>query len=267
MAERKKKPVVPSPQVGSPPPEETETFLPKFFPPPAENLPGDLNGYVKMALEMGAVDARIVNARDIPQDIRSYYALCIFPRCRWLNTSAMCPMIRERVSLEEAVETIRSYQYAVAYKVLPPDREVVAEAASKIGPVNLDMHWTMGGGRAPDKDKLLADIVRLRIIAEMLRKIEQRAFYDGYQLSISIGVGPCLVTWCSENKTCRGMEKGGFCPFVNSRPNGNVAFYIDYNALGRKLGWGEMQVGGNCALLAETSKTEGFYNIGLTFVG
>jgi len=59
----------------------------KLYPPPAENLAGDLDKYARLALDMDASEAEIVRAEDIPLDIRAYYAQCVFPCCRWTNTS------------------------------------------------------------------------------------------------------------------------------------------------------------------------------------
>lgn len=267
MAEvKKKKPVVPSTQLGTPPAEKIEKFTPKLYPAPAESLRGDLDKYVQMALDMGAVDAKIIRTDNIVQDVRAHYMFCHFPRCRWLNSSDMCPTERGLVDFNEALEVIQNYDYAVVYKVLPPSKEVVTEAKEKIGSLSLDMYWTMGGGPPADEDLLLADVVRLRIIAEISRRIEQETYYDGYLLAMSLGVGSCLVTWCSDTRRCRALGKGGFCPIVNARPTGNAEFYVDYHALGRKLGWGELQPRGNCALISEGADAENFYNIGVTLV-
>ncbi len=266
MAVKKGKPVVPRTRLGAPPKEDIESFTPKLYPAPPELLSDNLEKYRQLAIDMGAEDAKIISAKDIPQDIRAHYMFCHFPRCRWLNSSIMCPTNRGQAPWEDAVEAVTNYGYAIAFKVLPPDKDVVAEAAETVGKIDLDMYWTMGGGEPPNKELLLTDIVRQRIIAEILRRIEQESYYDGYLLAMSLGVGSCLPLWCSDTKTCRALEKGGFCPIVNARPTGNAEFYIDYHTLGRKLGWGEMQPRGNRAMQVEIPEFEGFYNIGLALI-
>lgn len=263
-AEKSKKGVdILNPRIGPPPLDEVTRFEPVRFPVPREKYAELLQSYLDLALDMGVEDAKIVHGKDIPQDIRALY-LCNFPRCRWLNTNLLCPDLR-KIPWEEAREIVDSYEYAIVYKVLPPSDKVVAEA--DIGPVKLGTHYIMGGGEAPDEALLKREVIRLRILGEMSRRLQQAAYYSGYLLAMPISAGPCIATWCSDSGKCVGTDAGGFCKYpIITSPVGQAAFYLDFNGLGRMLGWGEMQPGGNCAFMMDVPDFKGYYNIGINFV-
>ncbi len=245
-------------RVGPPPLEETPRFKPVVIPVAKENVFRDLEKYVKVVRDMGAIDVQVVRGKDIPQDVRVYY-MCAFPTCRWLNTNSNCPTVR-RFPWEEVTELVKGYDHAIVYKVVPPRQNVVSD----VGPIKLDMYYTMGGGAAPDEKVLVHNIVRLRKLAEIERKLEQLTYYDGYYSAITVSSGPCLVSCCADTGRCTALEKGGFCKFANTKPTGNT-LYIDYHALGRMLDWGEMQPTGNCAF-PEDHEGWDYYNIGLTLI-
>ncbi|MBI4286052.1 MAG: hypothetical protein HY670_09195 [Chloroflexi bacterium] len=241
--------------------EETPRFEPATWPVPRHELSKNLAKYVGLALDMGAVDAKIVNTKDIPQDLRAYYVGCVIPSCRWLNSNANCPTVRT-FSFEHMKKFISEYDLAVAYKVLPPKIEEVPD----VGPIQLDMYYTMGGAPAPDKAMLARNIIRLRILLEMARRIRAEAYYDGYLMAAPLTSGPCLVAKCADIRRCPAIEKGGHCRFVDVQPNASGCAYVNFYALGKKLGWGELQVGGNCAFPEDTPDPASYYNIGLVLI-
>ncbi len=264
--EEEKKIEIPYARVGPPPKEQLERFPGIMVPVSTEKLGEELEKYRQLALDLGAGDAKIVLATDIPQALRIYYAFCLHPRCQWVNTNLMCPQKREKVKWEDAEEFMRSYHYAVVCKILPPSEKVVVDNRSKVGPIKLDTFYTMGGGQAPDEETMVRNVIRLRMIAEIGRKVEQAAYYDGHFFAMAMGVGPCVVTWCSERGSCPGLEPGGFCLHVNSRASANAEFYIDYHLIGRKLGWGELQPGGNCTFPEAVPDFPSYYNILITMI-
>jgi hypothetical protein len=254
-----------SPRVGPPEIGDTPRFRPTIWPVPAEKFHTNLQKYVDLALSLGASDARAIATKEIPMDRRSYYVLCLFPNCRWLNTNANCPMstMISSYPFEELKEWVtESFSYAIVFKVVPPKMDT----AHDVGPINLNMYYTMGGGDPPDKTMLARNIIRTRILAEMLRRLRQAAFYDGYMMAAPISAAPCIVSHCSDTGKCPALEKGGLCRFVETTPMGSGAVYIDYHTLGRKLGWGELQVSGNCAFPENVPDPTAYYNIGLLLV-
>ena len=246
-------------RVGPPTEEETPRFKPTLWPTPQEDLQKLLEKYRKLALDIGAADASIVATKDIPQDRRALYVTCLYPSCRWLNTNIHCPMVT-KFPYEEMKEFVSDYEYAIAFKVLPP----VMNNIPDVGPINLDMYYTLGGGPPPDKAMLARNIIRLRILSEMERRIRAVAYYDGYMMAAPMGSGPCLVAKCADRRICPALKQS-LCPFVDVQPNGQVA-YIDYHSLGRKLGWGELQTGGNCAFPEDVPIPDTYFNIGLVLI-
>lgn len=247
-------------RVGPPRVEDMPRFPPSAWPAAEADFQKNLEKYRKLALDLGAVDARVVSTKDIPLDLRALYVGCISPMCRWLNTNANCPTVR-MFSFDDMERFVADYNYAVVFKVLPPEMDAVPD----VGDIDLDMYYTMGGQEPPDKAVLARNIIRLRILGEMTRRIRAAAYYDGYILTAPIGGGPCLVEKCADIRKCPALEKGGYCRFVDTQPAGQVV-HIDYHTLGRNLGWGELQVGGNCAFLEDVPNPTGYYNIGLVLI-
>ncbi len=245
------------------PPWEGDTvrFRPTLWPAPPENLQNNLQKYRKLALDNGAEDAKIVPTREIPQDIRALYVTCFYPSCRWLNTNFHCPMVRT-FPIEEMTELVSDYQYAIVFKLLPPVFDSVPDA----GKINLDMYYTMGGGEPPDKTMLARNIVRLRILSEMERRLRAAAYYDGHLMAAPVGSGPCLLTKCADVGKCSALKPGGYCRTMGVQPAGPGCAYIDYFELGKRLGWGQLQVGGNCAFPEDSPNSDGYYNIGLVLI-
>ena len=113
---------------------------------------------------------------------------------------------------------------------------------------------------------LARNIIRLRILLEMERRIRQVAYYDGYLMAAPMNAGPCLVARCADIGRCPAIEKGGHCRFVDVQPNGSGCTYINYYSLGEKMGWGQLQVGGNCAFPEDIPDHEEYYNLGLVLI-
>ena len=249
------------PRITPPHEDDIPRFRPKTWPVAPEELPGHLEKYRKLALDLGAVDAKLIPTSDIPQDLRALYIGCLFPICRWLNTNHQCPLAR-RYPLEEMKEFFADYQYAVVLKVLPP----AIEGVPAVGEIKLDSYYTMSGQKPPDKSMLVRNIIRLRMLNEMERRVRAAAFYDGHMMAAPVGSGPCLVTKCADIGTCPALKPAGGCRSVEVQPVGSGCAYVDYFTLARRLGWGELQIGGNCAFPEDVPEPDEYYNIGLVLI-
>lgn len=62
------------------------------------------------------------------------------------------------------------------------------------------------------------------------------------------------------------MKTDNFCRFVDVSPVGSGVAYVDYHTLARSLGWGELQVGGNCAFPEDIPEPDRYYNIGVILI-
>ena len=248
-------------RVGPPREEVTSRYKPALWAVPAEELEKNLEKYRQLAINLGAEDAKAISTKNIPQDLRSYYVGCLNPSCRWLNSNDHCPMVRT-FPFEDMKEFIADYDYAIAFKFRPP----VFDGIPDVGPINLNKFYTAGGGEPPDHVMLARNIIRLRILSEMIRRIHAVAYYDGYMMAAPISTGPCIVGRCADLGKCSALEKLGNCRFLDCEPVGSGVVYIDYHTLGRRLGWGELQVGGNCAFPEDVPNPDGYYNIGLVLI-
>lgn len=215
----------------------------------------------KVVFNLGAVDAKVLKSQDIPQDIRSLHINCTYPRCRWLNTNFHCPM-NNKHPFEDMNAMISEYRYVLAYKVLPPEFNGVPDAG-KIAP----FHCYSAGGEKQHSDALMArNIIRLRILTEMGRRLRQVAFYNGALVTMSLGNGPCIVSKCADKGRCVALEPQVPCPHHDIFPCGPVT-YIDYHKLARNLGWGPLQLGGNCKYFPEeVSNPKEYFNMGILLI-
>lgn len=239
--------------------------LPKFpvglWPPTDAQLKEITENLVKLAFDLGAADAKIISTKDIPQDIRSLYVSCLYPRCRWLNTNVFCPLKLTR-QFEEMVEYSHDFKNALVFKAVPPE---FGSMVPDVGKIDLDPYYVLGGAPPPDKAMLSRNIIRLRMLDEMTRRLRQVAFYSGCIESFYPGNGPCIVSKCSAKKACSALATGGICGVRDRMANGAV-LYIDYYQLGQNLGWGQLQPGGNCSFPEDTPKPKEYYNIGILFL-
>ena len=240
--------------------EDTPKFKPALWPPDKEYMQKNLNKYIKLALSLGAVDAKAVKGKDIPLDLRAQFVTCFNPNCRWLDSNANCPR-HAFLPIEQIKEYLSAYEYTIIYKVVPPAINKIPD----VGPLKLDKFYTAGEGEPPDPDMLARNIIRLRILLEMNRRIRQAVYYDGYIMAASIGNAPCMVAKCSQWGDCPALKHAGHCRFVDPSPGGPAA-YIDFYKLSRNLGWGEMQIGGNCVFPEDVPDTENYFNIGIVMV-
>ena len=128
-------------RVGPPRVEDMWRFPPVSWPTPREDLQKNLEKYRRLALDLGAVDVKSIHTKDIPQDLRAYFIGCVMPMCRWLNSNANCPTVTT-FPFDHMRKFIAEYDFAIVYKVLPP----VMNAVPDVGPIELDMYYTMGGG-------------------------------------------------------------------------------------------------------------------------
>ena len=170
----------------------------------------DLDRYRKKVLELGASEALVVKAGDIPVDDRVALK-CRIPRCFGYGTSAHCPPHAMKPS--ELREILEQYRWAVFFiKDVPP--EVIVRDKATI------------------KERVAAYQTVFRIVSE----VESLAFYNGHYLAFGFAAGSCRHTYCGEHKTCQAMA-GDRCRFsLLSRPS-MEAVGIDVYKMAAAAGW------------------------------
>jgi predicted metal-binding protein len=181
-------------------------------------LAQDLERYVAKAIELGASNAIVVKADDIPVDERVTLK-CRIPRCFGYGVSAHCPP--NALKPAELRELLKKYQWAVLFIKDVPSEVIVRD-------------------RATIKERVAVYQEVFKIVSE----VESMAFYDGHYLAFGFGAGSCRHTFCGQHKSCQAME-GERCRFsLLSRPS-MEAVGIDVYRMVAAAGWDIYPIGSN----------------------
>lgn len=184
----------------------------------AAQLEEHLEKYREKALELGATQAKIVRAEDIPVDERVALK-CQIPRCFGYGVSAHCPP--NTIKPEELRELLKQYSWAVLFvKDVPP--EVIVR----------------------DKSTIKERVAVYQQIFKIVSEVESMAFYDGHYLAFGFGAGSCRHTFCGQQENCLALE-GKRCRFsLLSRPS-MEAVGIDVYKMVSSAGWDIYPIGSN----------------------
>jgi len=180
-------------------------------------LEEDLHKYLKMSIDEGAADAKIIRKDNIVIDPRAQLK-CYFPKCRHFGTNSHCPP--HMMDVEKIKTAVSMYETAVLLMLKSPPEKMLSVA--------------------DEKDK----IADRRQMAEMVSAIESAAFYDGYYFALGFGAGSCKMTWCPEIP-CQALENGA-CRFpLKSRPSMESAGFDVYK-MAANVGWDIYPIGSRC---------------------
>lgn len=184
----------------------------------AMRLTEHLEKYREKALEMGATQAKILKAEEIPVDARVTLK-CQIPRCFGYGVSAHCPP--HTLKPEELRDLLQKYSWAVFFiKDVPP--EVIVR----------------------DKTTIKERVAAYQEVFKIVSEIESMAFYDGHYLAFGFGAGSCRHTFCGQQEVCLALE-GKRCRFsLLSRPS-MEAVGIDVYKLASSAGWDIYPIGSN----------------------
>src|SRR5512135_2890422 len=156
-------------------------------------LPQDLENYVARALKLGATQARIIKAEEIPVDERITLK-CQIPRCFGYGAGANCPP--NTMKPAELRELLQKYHWAVVFTLDVPPEVIVRN-------------------KATIKERVSA----FHKIYKLVSEVESLAFYDGHYLAFGFGAGSCRHTFCGEQESCLALE-GKRCRFsLVARPS------------------------------------------------
>jgi predicted metal-binding protein len=197
-----------------------------------DELDEHLKKYVQILLDNGADDARIISAREIPQDPRVLLK-CHSPRCPFYGVSGSCPP-HFSTTFQQAKENLSAYNWAIAFRLDIPD-EVIA---SLTGPGCTEVFATKEGFHQYGS--------LLRYLWRMGDAAESAAYYDGHYFAINCHFGPCLIGCCEEFGQCQEI-KTGKCRFpLRAKPSIEQSFSPDLMKLATRLGW-KNHMWGYCA--------------------
>lgn len=177
----------------------------------------DLEKYRKMAIELGATDAKVITADMIVIDER-VRAKCYFPLCSSYGTNANCPPYAMDLDLIRKV--VNKFQYAVFTKIEVPS-EVLAGPAVPIERLS-----------APSQRKNY----------ELVSAIESEAFYDGYYLAMAFAGGPCKIAFCPDME-CTALIPGQSCRHALKVRAAMEGIGMDAYLMAAKVGWDVYPIG------------------------
>ena len=179
-------------------------------------LGANLERYKKKALELGASNAGIVRADQIPVDERVTMK-CQIPRCLGYGAGAHCPP--NTMKPAELRELLKKYEWAVFFT-----KDVPAEVIVR------------------DKATIKERVEAYQQMYSMVSEIESEAFYDGHYLAFGFAAGSCRHTFCGQLPDCQAM-KGDKCRFsLKSRPS-MEAVGIDVYKMVALAGWDIYPIG------------------------
>jgi predicted metal-binding protein len=181
-----------------------------------DRLPQDLERYRELALKLGATQAKIVKAEDIPVDERVTLK-CQIPRCFGYGVSAHCPP--NTMKAAELRELLKQYHWAVFFILEVPPEVIVR-----------------------DKATIKERVAAYQQVYKIVNQVESRAFYDGHYLAFGFAAGSCRHTYCGQQEGCLAME-GKRCRFsLRSRPS-MEAVGIDVYHMAAQAGWDIYPIG------------------------
>lgn len=175
-----------------------------------DTLKKDLEYYCKLALDLGASAASVVEARDVKVDERVRLK-CAFPRCHLYGETPNCPPYTPEPEFMR--KALSKYSYAILFK---HDVEPVEDFAD-------NQKWHTGHE------------AHQRKTCEIASLIEARAFNDGYYFAVGFGAGGCKTSLCG-GKICQFLDSGR-CRFpLKARPS-MEGVGIDVYDIVTRVGW------------------------------
>lgn len=181
-----------------------------------DDLKENLRRYCENVLALGATQATIVSAGDIPVD-RRITLKCQVPRCFGYGTGAHCPP--NTLAPDELREILKKYEWAVFFTMDVPSKVIVR-----------------------DRNTIKERVDAYQKVYKMVSEIESKAFYDGHYLAFGFAAGSCRHTFCGQMDTCQAME-GKKCRFsLVSRPS-MEAVGIDVYQMVARAGWDIYPIG------------------------
>jgi predicted metal-binding protein len=159
----------------------------------AQTLGEDLVRYREKAIELGASQAKIVLAEEIPVDERVTLK-CRIPRCFGYGAGAHCPP--NALKPAELQGLLKKYKWAIFFI-----KDVPAEVIAR------------------NKETIKERVAVYQEIYKIVSSLESMAFYDGHYLAFGFAAGSCRHTFCGQQKDCQAMQ-GDKCRFpLIARPS------------------------------------------------
>lgn len=177
---------------------------------PEEILTADLERYRQKALELGASQAEVIPAQWVQVDERVRLK-CLVPRCYNYGQCACCPPYTPEPEFMR--QAIGRFRRAVLFRNDVAPVEDFAEIA----------RYHPHGAKHTKKN------------GEIVGKLENMAFADGYYLAVGFSSGSCRE-WLCDGMICQALDSGRCRFLLRSRPS-MEAVGIDVFGLATRVGW------------------------------
>jgi predicted metal-binding protein len=195
-----------------------------------DQIEKDLRKYHRLALQLGASDARTVLTDSLVVQERAR-AKCSIPKCAEYGTNLHCPPHSPKA--EEIREILSDFTYGLAIKLdINPEYAAGAEIQNCYLKRKLD---EAGRYRSLGKE--------YKKMFFIVSEIESKAFYDGYYFAMGFAAGSCKNVFCFKLE-CQGLKSGESCRMaLRARPS-MEAVGFDVFGMANALGWVIYPIGG-----------------------
>jgi predicted metal-binding protein len=174
----------------------------------------DLERYRQLALYLGAADAVILPAEQVPVDARVRLK-CVVPRCLRAGETPNCPP--NAPSLDVVREAFDRFSWVVLFK---RHVEPLADYAPGTGRTTAEKRQTLAFHGKTN---------------EIVCEVERQAYTDGYHLAMGFGGGSCKDYLC-QGMICQFLDSGR-CRFPHRSRPAMEAMGIDVLSLINTVGW------------------------------
>ena len=184
---------------------------------PKDRLQKDLAKYKKMAVELGATDAKVIRADSVVIDER-VLAKCMYPMCNRYGTNASCPPYAMPIEITRTV--VKKFRYGILAKIEVPANEIAG----------------------PEGRERALRLPYVKKINDIVAGIEAQAFYDGYYLALAFGATNCKTLFCPD-EDCQALEEGKPCRYPEQARSSMEAVGIDAFMTATRVGWDVYPIG------------------------
>jgi predicted metal-binding protein len=179
---------------------------------PPLKMQADLEGFKRMALELGAQEAAVIPSSEIIVD-EKVRAKCIYPKCAFYGNNINCPPYAPDLDFVRTL--ITRYSHAILFCVKGKPKDFVgADFLKRVGKKN----------RAKT------------ILNTICSAVESRAFYEGYPFALALGQGPCKSYWCPD-QPCSALGEEKECRFSLKARSSVEALGINAFTMAAARGW------------------------------
>ena len=179
-----------------------------------EAVRANMERYRATALELGASDAALIPASDVPIDERVRLK-CVVPRCIRAGETPYCPP--HSPDLDLIRRALGRFSWAILFKC-------------NVAPIEA---YAPGSGTTKAEQRRVHSFHQKS--GEVVHVLERQAYKDGYHLAMGLGGGSCKDYLC-QGQMCQFLDSGR-CRFPHRARPAMEAMGIDVVALINQAGW------------------------------